>query len=128
MKLEVGRPDLVATVTRILVWYDGPVLTELAARATGGSANLMLAMALPDGEAGSHVVARPTRERMAAWRKKSGDLRDLQLDVETLHYLAREEDRFFGPGARLRLAPVAGTPPEAWLCDASLFVDDVEMF
>lgn len=128
MALEEGDGRLVATVTRVLLWYDGPVLTELAAQATEGSADLLLAMALPDGEAGSHVVARPTRERMAAWERKSCDLRDLQLDVQTRHYLVREEDRFFGPGARLRLAPVAGAPPETWLCDAGLFADEAEMF
>lgn len=126
MSLEEGDGRLVATVTRILVWYDGPVLTELAAQATDGSADLMLAMALPDGEAGSHVVARPTRERMAAWRKKACDLRDLQLDVQTRHYLAREGDRFFGPGDRLELTPFAGAPPEAWMCHAGLFVEDVD--
>jgi hypothetical protein len=128
MALEEGDGRLVATVTRVLLWYDGPVLTELAAQATDGSADLMLAMALPDGEAGSHVVARPTPERMTAWRKKTCDLLDLQLDVQTRHYLVREEDRFFGPGDRLELTPFAGAPPEAWLCDAGLFADEVEMF
>ena len=126
MRDEEGDARLIATVNRVLIWYDGPVLTELSAQATDGYADHMLAMALPDGEAGSHVVARPTRGRMAAWRKKSCDLRDLQLDVQTRHYLAREEDRFFGPGDRLDLTPFAGTPPEAWLCDAGLFVEDVD--
>lgn len=128
MSLEEGEPHLVATVTRVFLWYDGPVLTELVAQATDEYADRMLAMALPDGAAGSNVVARPTRERMAAWEKKSCDLRDLQLDVQTRHYLVREEDRFFGPGDCLELTRFAGTLPEAWLCDAGLFVDDVDMF
>ena len=128
MTREDPAPALWATVSRILLWYDGPVLAELTARAADGREDRLLAMALPDGEAWPHVVAMPTRDRFDAWSRNMFDLRDLQLDPHTRHYLIGPKDRAFGAGSEVPLTPYEGTPPEAWLCDPGLIVRDTDVF
>lgn len=128
MRDEDHTPDTVATVTRIPLWYDGPVLAGMTAKAPDGAETLLLAIALPEGAGWSHVVAAPTPERLDLWVEKSCDLRELQLDPQTRHYLVRDEDGAFGVGYEIRLTRLEGTPVEDWLCDAGLFVGDVDKF
>lgn len=117
-----------ATVSRILLWYDGPVLAEMTASAPDGAETRLLSIALPEGAGWSHVVAAPSPERLDLWDAKDSDLRDLQRDPKTRHYLIGDADGAFGVGSEIGLTPLEGTPVEDWLCDAGLFVDDVDKF
>jgi len=115
-------------VSRALIWHDGPVLAELTAEAANGTEDRLLAIALPEGAGWSHIVAGPTPERLLLWTEKSCDLRALQLDPQTRHYLIRDADGAFGVGSEIGLTPLEGTPVEDWICDAGLYVDDVDKF
>ena len=128
MPNETITPVSSATVSRILLWYDGPVLAEMTATAPDGAETRLLAISLPEGAGWSHVVAAPSPERLDLWDAKASDLRDLQRDPKTRHYLIGDADGAFGVGSEIGLTPLEGTPVEDWLCDAGLYVDDVDMF
>lgn len=125
---EDQTTEMVATVTRIPLWYDGPVLAEMTATGPDGAEIWLLATALPEGAGWSHIVAAPTPSRISSWSENSCDLRDLQLDPQTRQYLIRETDGAFGVGSEIGITPFGGPLPEAWLCAPGLFVDDVDMF
>ena len=87
----------------------------------------MIASALPEGDGRglAYVLSEPTRERMDEWKKGLMDLRELQADPQTAHYVARAAD-LGPPGAEARLTRIDGPLPEAWLPDSGFMAHMLE--
>jgi hypothetical protein len=67
------------------------------------------------------VVSEPTASILEEWKKESIDLRALQLDPQTTHYVTGDADRTYGPGSEVNLIRVKGAIPEGWLPDPGVY-------
>jgi GNAT superfamily N-acetyltransferase len=117
------RAPLSARVDRVISFGPDPVLALMSRTGEDGVSRELIACALPetDGRGWSYVVSEPQKRLMEEWKKESIDLRDLQLDPQTTHYVTREADLMFSPGSRVSLIKVKGAMPEAWLPDAGVY-------
>jgi GNAT superfamily N-acetyltransferase len=122
--------DLTARVTRVIRFGPDPVLALLSRTGEDGSPRDLIACALPetDGRGWAYVVSEPTPDSMADWNREAIDLRTLQLDPQTAHYVTRDAGGMSETGSEVRLVKIKGGIPEAWLPDpgvhARMFEND----
>jgi len=112
-----------ATVTRLISFGPDPVLALMNRTDEDGVSRELIACALPetDGRGWAYVVTEPTAQIMEEWKKETIDLRALQLDPQTTHFVTRDADAMCLAGAEIQLIRVKGTIPEAWLPDAGVY-------
>lgn len=117
------RPPLSATVRDVIIWGGEPVLATLTRTCKDGTTGELIACALPEteGRGWAYVVSEPPGSLMEEWKKSSLDLRALQLDPQTTHYVTRDAAGMCRIGAEVPLIKIKGTMPEAWLPDAGLY-------
>jgi len=114
---------LSAKVERVITFGHDPALALLSRTADDGVTREMIACALPetDGRGWAYVATEPTAAIMDAWKKETLDLRALQLDPQTVHYVIRDAKRMCQAGSEVPLIRVKGMVPEAWLPDAGVY-------
>ena len=120
-------PAVPARVEAVLFDVGEPILLRLSRDAGEDEKAELIASALPegDGRGWAYVISEPRPDRMDDWKKGRLDLRELQVDPETRHYVARAAD-LGGPGAEAVLIPIDGPLPEAWLPDHGLYAGMLE--
>jgi hypothetical protein len=123
---EFGIPQhapQTATVTRLISFGPDPVLAFMSRAGQDGVSRELIACALPetDGRGWAYVVSEPTASILEEWKKESIDLRALQLDPQTTHYVTGDADRTYGPGSEVNLIRVKGAIPEGWLPDPGVY-------
>lgn len=120
-------PQVPARVEAVLLEAGEPLLLRVTRDAGDGDRAELIASALPegDGRGWACVLSEPTRERMDEWKKGLLDLRGLQADPQTAHYVARAAD-LGPPGTEARLTRIDGPLPEAWLPDSGFMVHMLE--
>lgn len=120
-------PQVTARVQAVLLEMGEPLLLRVTRDAEDGNLAELIACALPegDGRGWAYVLSEPTPVRMGEWEKGLIDLRCLQADLQTIHYVARALD-LGSPGTEARLTRIDGPLPEAWLPDSGLTANMLE--
>ena len=123
------RPPLSATVRDVIIWGGEPVLATMTRSIEDGTTRELIACALPEteGRGWAYVISEPAGSQMDEWKKSSIDLRDLQLDPQTTHYVTRDAAGMCSSGTQVSLLKIKGTMPEAWLPDPGLYASMFDM-
>lgn len=119
-----------ATVTRLITIGPEPVLAFMSRTGQDGVSRELIACALPetDGRGWAYVVSEPTASILEEWKKETIDIRALQLDPQTIHYVTGDADRMNDPGSEVHLIRVKGAIPEGWLPDSGVYARMFEKY